>query len=736
MYDGLEVFASVLCLSAARRPGRGRMPALYLGLGLLSWALGDVMASALAAYGPVPAVSPADFGYILTYPLLYVGIVVIARRDARRLLATTWLDAGAAGMGAAALGAAFIFHGVARLAGGPPLGVAVSLAYPMGDLVLLAIVVAGMAIQATRSRQWMLLGGACLLNAVGDTFNVLGSTGAGGLPGYINSVAWPIATVMVSWAAWYPTAPATVSQDDEEPRFVLPGLGAAVALGILALAQARHISSAAVTFATLALVAVGCRLALSLRELQSLTRHRRRLAVTDELTGLGNRRRLFEALDSHLGGGKPEDQIALLFIDLNRFKEVNDSFGHTAGDQLLRQLGPRLRSALRPDDLLVRLGGDELAVILVGADATAATEIARRLEAQVTTPFCLGPARVQISASIGIAFAPEDASAPVDLIRCADTAMYRAKETGSPFAIYNPKIDDEHDRLRLAEDLKEAIDQRRLILHYQIQEEPQSGAIVGLEALCRWDHPRLGWIPPLDFLPVAEESGLMGDLTELVIDQALDQTASWWARGFQLTVSVNISASNLLEPGFPAKIASLLARHQLPASALILEITETVIIADFEVARPAVEELRRAGVGLSIDDFGAGVTSLASLGSLVVDELKLDRCFLAGLSGWGRDMSLVAATIELGHALGMRVVAEGVEDAKTSKALARLGCDVLQGYYLGRPVPAAEIDPLLQGRWAAPAPAPAPATSQEERPASNGPGLASPPALAPGMVAP
>jgi diguanylate cyclase (GGDEF)-like protein len=453
-----------------------------------------------------------------------------------------------------------------------------------------------------------------------------------------------------------------------------------------------------VVLATVTLLVVGVRLALSVIGLRGLTVDRLRQSITDELTGLGNRRYLFQILDAYFAeqnvAGTPRRDLAFLFIDLNRFKEINDSFGHPAGDELLRQLGPRLREALRTDDAIVRLGGDEFAIVLMDADAQAAIAVAARVSASLFEPFALDAVRSSVGASIGIALAPADATDSAGLVWCADVAMYRAKAGGVPYALYEQELDDEGHRYRLVGDLRSALEHDQLVLHYQPQLDLRSGQVQTVEALVRWPHPKLGLIPPLKFLPLAEEAGLMEAVTRWVLAAALEQCAEWRMSGRQLAVAVNVSASNLLEPTFIEMVADMLERYRLPADALVVEVTETTVISDFDQTKRVVDELRDLGLVVSIDDFGAGFTSLAHLSTLAVRELKLDRAFVTGLAQGDdreRDLQLVRATIELGHTMGLRVVAEGIEDRATLSLLFELGCDVAQGYFIGKPRPAAEL---------------------------------------------
>jgi EAL domain-containing protein (putative c-di-GMP-specific phosphodiesterase class I) len=313
--------------------------------------------------------------------------------------------------------------------------------------------------------------------------------------------------------------------------------------------------------------------------------------------------------------------------------------------------------------------------------------------ASLAEPFALDVVSATISASIGIAMAPTDATYSAGLVWCADVAMYRAKLGHTSFATFERDLDEEGDQMRFLEELQAAIGQGHLTLHYQPQLNLRTGEILTVEALVRWAHPRLGLLPPDSFLPIAEGAGLMGSITEWVLEEALGQCAAWRLAGRPLTVAVNVSPTNLLDSGFVKMINTHLERHDLPAESLVLELTESSVISDFEVCRLVIEELRNLGVAVSIDDFGAGVTSLVYLSGLSVTELKLDRTFLAGLVRGDRDreLDLVRSTIELGHAMGLRIVAEGIEDESTLALLADLGCDFAQGYYISKPKPASEL---------------------------------------------
>jgi diguanylate cyclase (GGDEF)-like protein len=698
--DGFEVIVAVLCMARGLLRQQGRAVALALGIGLLSWAVGDTIWTAQTLGGAMPpSPSWADTFWLGFYPPAYLAVVLFMRREVRRIAESSWLDGAVAALGAASVCAAFAFQGLAQSAGGSALAKAVNLAYPIGDLLLFTLVVGGTTLLSGRiTAPWMLLAAAMVLNAVGDTFNLFPlSLGSPRVDAVFHALAWPAAGLLMSIAMWLRPRPPDLLGSEKPAGFLLPGLAAVSAFVILFTGSLHHVSRAALALAAATLITVGLRLALSVRGLRTITQDRLRQSLTDELTGLRNRRYLVQVLEAFFGDQadrrKAKRRLAFLFIDLDNFKEINDSFGHSAGDELLKQLGPRLTAMLRGPEVLVRLGGDEFGIVLVDADTDDATAVAHRLMASIEEPFVLEGVSASVSASIGVATAPRDATDGTELLRCADIAMYRAKLGDSSFAIYDPDLDEGGNLWRLGEELRVAVEEGHFELHYQPQLELRSGEISAVEALLRWPHPRLGFVPPLKFLPLAEEAHLMPSLTTWVLDQALAQCASWRADGHVVSVSVNASPTNLLDAGFTDLVRNLLHHHGLPAEVLVLEVTETSVIANLEGTKRIIEELRDLGVVVSIDDFGAGFTSLAYLGDLAVGELKLDGIFITDLAAGNRerDLELVRATIEFGHAMGLRVVAECIEDKGTLDLLSDLGCDLGQGYFIGRPVPADRI---------------------------------------------
>jgi diguanylate cyclase (GGDEF)-like protein len=706
---GIELVASFMCIARGLYKQSGRAAPLALGFALLSWSIGDLFLTFESLGGKTPATpSWADLFYIGFYPLAYIASVQMLRKAMGRLSRPNWLDGLVAGLGAASVCAAFAFHSIVHAAGGSALSAATNLTYPVGDLLLLSLVIGGTVLLSGRgATPWFLLAAGISLNVFGDTFNLFQNGALASRVGTdLNAIAWPVSIVLMSMSVWLKPRTLDPMREQRTAGFMLPSVAAIAGLAILVTGTVHTVTRVALGLATATVVVVGLRLSLSARDLRLVTEERHRQAQTDELTGLGNRRHLLHVIDTYFADFNDpwtaEHTLAFLYIDLNHFKEINDSFGHPAGDELLRQLGPRLMRAVPKSGSVFRLGGDELAVLIVDADANDAVEIAERIIAEVVEPFFLQKMSASVGASIGIALAPQDATEGTGLMWSADTAMYRAKLGGIPYVFYDQDIDGGEQQLNLVEELRDAVEEGSFVLHYQPQLDLRSGEILAVEALIRWPHPRLGLVPPLKFIPLAEDAGLMQDLTTWVLKEAMAQCAAWRASGRLLAVSVNVTTTNLLEEGFSDLVLSLLNENGLPGEALVIEITETSIITDFARSKAVIEVLRDMGIVVSIDDFGAGFTSLAYLSSLAVGELKLDRTFICGLGGDGkeRDLELVRATIQLGHDMRLRVVAEGIEDVDTLDLLSELGCDMAQGYYISRPMPANKLafmsnDPAL-----------------------------------------
>jgi len=419
-----------------------------------------------------------------------------------------------------------------------------------------------------------------------------------------------------------------------------------------------------------------------------------RQALHDDLTGLPNRNQLLRLLNDAIAGRVAgHTAFALLVMDLDRFKEVNDTLGHRTGDQILHEAGARLRAALPNGARLARLGGDEFAAILPVAGAESARGGAQRLLAALAEPFRIQGHPFHIGASIGIALYPRHGTDGETLLQRADVAMYTAKRQDTAVEVYDPSQDGHSlERLALASELHAAIDKDSLRLHYQPLIDLKSGAIAGVEALLRWPHSGRALRLPDEFVAVAERSGLIRPLTRWVLNAALGQCHAWRQAHLPLSIAVNLSARTLHDENLPGDLDELLRKWQVMPSCLVLEITESTLMADPARAQAVLARLHRMGVRLAIDDFGTGYSSLAYLKTMPVSLLKVDRSFVSDMNNDDNDAVIVRSTIDLAHNLGLKIMAEGVEDRATLDLLAILGCDAAQGNYFAPALPAAELE--------------------------------------------
>ena len=426
-------------------------------------------------------------------------------------------------------------------------------------------------------------------------------------------------------------------------------------------------------------------------------------ALHDPLTGLPNRTLLTDRMDQALiadhGVG-----TALVLLDLDRFREINDTFGHHHGDEVLRQVGPRLAQVVGPDATVARITGDEFAVLLPRTpDLTAAISAATALRATLEIPFLVDGAVLDLEASAGVVLSGLHGSDPSTLLQRADIAMYVAKTDARGVFVYDPELDARiPSKVSLLGDLRRALEHDELVLHYQPKVSVRTGGVVGVEALVRWEHPTRGMVAPDDFIPLAEHTGLIGPLTRRVLDLALAQARVWSDAGRPLVVSVNLSARNLVDDVLLGQVVGLLAEHGVRPELLELEVTETAIMTEPATARQLLEALSRLGIRISIDDFGVGYTSIGQITSLPVDELKIDRSFVTTMDVDPDNELIVRSIVELGHNLDLTIVAEGVETEDVLTALATVGCDVAQGYHLSRPLPVAAMDAWLDAHAAVP----------------------------------
>jgi diguanylate cyclase (GGDEF)-like protein len=684
-------------LVAAERPV---WAALGLGLGLTG--LGETLR---AARGTAPGPGLADVLTLAAYPALYVGLVLLVREGMRHFRMSTVLDGIVSGGALASVVAALSFPEASREAGGDPLGIAVALARPVGDLALLAVVAAALAMLGRHAdRRWWPLSAGLALHATADTLALfIGSAGPGHPRTWVDAL-WPVTGLIVATTSWEPLRRLTKDTYVGWPALVPTVASTLTAVAVLYVGAGPGVPLPGVVLATLTLVGAAARFAASFRELALLAESRHQ-ALTDELTGLANRRALMRALDA----ADTRDSAGLLLVDLDRFKEINDSLGHHVGDELLVQVARRLRAAVRSNDLVARLGGDEFAVLLstddvrsgtpvpkseIGAAALASSRLAAaRIVAEMSAPFALDDVTLHVRGSVGIGVLPEHTRNPRLLLQRADVAMYSAKSAATRIGVYQAEEDPHsRERLELLEELRGSLRDGGIVCHYQPKIDITTGAVAGVEALARWRHPTRGLLLPDQFLSLAEHAGLMRELTSVVLGGALGQSCRWRELGAPLPIAVNLSPTNLLDVDLPEQIRHVLLAHDLPPDYLELEITETVMMTNPARCQDVVTRLHRYGIRTAIDDYGTGYSSLAYLQDLPVDVLKLDRMFVSRMTTDHRAEAIIRSTVDLAHSLGMTVVAEGVEDAETLDALRGYGCDLAQGYLHTPPLPAGELD--------------------------------------------
>ncbi|MFF5172318.1 putative bifunctional diguanylate cyclase/phosphodiesterase [Micromonospora sp. NPDC000089] len=449
------------------------------------------------------------------------------------------------------------------------------------------------------------------------------------------------------------------------------------------------------TFASALCTAV--RNAQAYAELARVAQEHAHAATHDPLTGLANRRQLMERGTEQIAERHAEGVTALVLIDLNHFKEVNDTLGHAAGDQVLMQVADRLRAAARPDDLVARLGGDEFAVLLRGLPAPAvAAHRAETLLGVLHEALDVDGMRISVEASGGIAAAPTSGGMP-ELLRRADVAMYQAKRTGQRTATYAPTRDTaDLGRLTLGGELPRAVADHEFTVTFQPIVDLGTGEVTGAEALARWHHPTHGVIDPLRFIEAVERSGMLPAFAEAILDQALIAAVGWRDAGFDLPVSVNVSPRSLLDARFPGAVLARLRAHDLPPDRLVLELTETLTLSQLDVVDRVLSRLRDSGVRLALDDFGTGYSSLSLLSRIPVHELKIDRSFVTAMESSVEAAAVIRSTLDLGRSLGLAVVAEGVESEPQRRALWELGCGAGQGHLFARPLPAGTLLAALQ----------------------------------------
>ncbi|MFP5336164.1 MAG: putative bifunctional diguanylate cyclase/phosphodiesterase [Actinomycetes bacterium] len=636
-------------------------------------------------------------GYVLTT----VGLVLLARPRRRTVDVHAVTDGLMVTVSAAMLAVTFLAVPAATVPGRPLWLTVLAALYPVLDVVLVMLLVYLVFTRRAASRSFVLLAlamGALLAGDLG--YAVVGREGVLIAPHAVD-VLFAVSYLCLGAAALDPSvrsfesAPARSVQAWSPGRLVLLACAFSVPPVVLLVGTPSLPARATLSLGSaLILGLILLRSTSAVRRFSESQRVFRHQATHDSLTGLPNRTAVVEQLAELLAGPRAAE-VQVLFLDLDGFKLVNDSWGHDVGDELLVAAAVRLRSCVPADGLVARAGGDEFLVVLASPDRCAGTRVAERVLRSLDEPFRLSASEVVVSASVGVASSGAAGSTPEALIRDADTAMYRAKAAGRhQVVVFEAAMREAvRSRVELELALRHAVGAGQLHLHYQPVVRLGDGHVVAVEALLRWRHPVLGDVAPGAFIPLAEETGLIVEIGDRVMHEGLRQLASWrearpWHR---LALSVNVSARQLREPGFAQRVRDLLAECELEAGLLCLEVTESVVVDDAPHVAENLAGLHADGVRLSIDDFGTGYSSLSYLRRLPVSEVKVDRSFVSGLGGDDGDAEIIRATVAMAHALGLEVVAEGVEKPQQADRLVALGVDRAQGYLFGRPAPADEV---------------------------------------------
>jgi diguanylate cyclase (GGDEF)-like protein len=511
-------------------------------------------------------------------------------------------------------------------------------------------------------------------------------------------VIWGIALLLIVGAACTPRSPqATIGRRLPEWFLVVSFL---VAVGLLVARPEGTTGYAVALPAVITLIATAARLTIALRESRAAA-EAFRLAITDDLTGLPNRRAVFRELDQRIPESRP---LALLLLDLDGFKEVNDTLGHSAGDTLLELVALRVRESLPSNLMFARVGGDEFAVVFDTEDPIVLLEQAQAIRQTLLARARIDGLDLAMDASMGITMREEGDTEAADLLRRADVAMYESKSTRTGAQLYNVERDEfSRQRLQMGEELRRAMAKGHIKAWYQPKVDSVTQHLIGVEALVRWEHPERGMVLPILFLPVARRAGLMQQMSEIVVRQAIEDADRWRRAGLDLNVAINIAPPELLSGRLMPFIYNQLAKTAVPRDNITIEVTEETFLADPDRARELLIDIRRHGVRTSIDDYGTGFSSLAYLRDLPLSELKMDRSFVASVHSDPRSRLIVESTIKMAHALDVKVVAEGVESDEVAREITSLGVDILQGYFIAPPMRSADIEDWAQD-WKRPLP--------------------------------
>jgi len=683
-----------LSVAAARdRFRRIALLALIVGIGL--WAGGSAVLNAGGNAAATQFPAPGEWLFLASYVAMAAFLYLDARRRVDRAL-TNWLDAAVVCGGTACLAGGLLLTPVALRFGTEGVPLLVALLYPLIDIVL-GLLVVGQVVLRLRppSRRAIALVTAFGAFAVADSTFVLHLSSGTYQLGALLYLLWGVGFALLAGAAVRTEVDTAAPTPRRQGALVLVG-ASVVAVLVLVARPPGHLGWYLAVPAVATLTAVGWRMVLALREARGAA-EAYRLARTDDLTELPNRRAVLLRLDEGIASGGP---LALMLLDLDGFKEINDTLGHAAGDAMLELAATRMCRTLGDDVLVARLGGDEFALVLPMDDPLELVETAGRVRAVLKAPARLDGLEVAMDVSVGIAVRDSHDSTSTDLLRRADVAMYQAKLGRVGALLYDPSRDEfSRQRLRLSEDLRRGIGDGQLVVWYQPQIDAYTEQVRGVEALVRWSHPRQGLLPPAAFLPSARRAGLMLGLSEAVLRMVMDDTRRWADNGYSFRVAMNFAPPELLGGLLLPRLFAAVEDADLPPETIVVEVTDDSFLADPEKTRSVLADIREHQVQISIDDYGTGFSSLSYLRDLPVQELKMDRSFVSAVTTDRRTRMIVASTNQMAQALGLRMVAEGVEDDRTSIEMVRMGVDVLQGFHIARPMPPAEVEPWVR-RWA------------------------------------
>jgi diguanylate cyclase len=687
-----------------RRDLRGAWVTMGLAVALFNVAsLLDLITA--ARYSQLVTGTPRDVIYLLSYVAVAIAVSVVGQQSFGPRAFSVRLDGIIAVLTLAALTSMYWFRQDVETTG-RSLIAELNMFNPILVMALIVLLLAGLVPKHSRldvSTSCLVVGLTSF--AVGDVIDLNHAVFNFAAAGALVEASRPVALCCIALAAWPQVERRGEVATLMEPvrgLNLLPVIFGTLSIAILAVSIVTSLSEATESMALGSLLLVIIRMVMTQGEVRHLGKSNYLDARTDHVTGLSNRRGFLEDGSARLAALKPSEQLGIVLIDLDGFKEVNDSIGHAYGDELLKVVGQRFAKRVAARGTVSRVGGDEFAytyVIGAGADPCAsAVDLVRTL----ADPVVLDGTSVRVSASIGVAVWPQHGSTHAELLRSADVAMYEAKRNRQGVCVFSDDIDvNSRERLLLINELRTAIERRRLTLHFQPTRDQRTRKLYGVEALVRWQHPTRGLLYPVDFVPLAEQVGLIVPLTHTVLDLAIKELARLDRAGHALQMNVNISQQDLTDFQLPNVLDRILQWYKVPPQRITLEVTESSLSHDPVLAKQSLERLRNAGVRISIDDFGVGYSSMSQLLDLPVDELKIDKSFILALESDPRAISLIRSMVEMARALGLVSIAEGIENASNYDALQLVGADVIQGDYVARPLTSVELDEFLGGEGGA-----------------------------------